>query len=351
VSMRISNCYLRMRMPAAAIALAHLMMGCASTPWTRRTPEPDSHYKYVVGRSYDSHDKEQGLALARKDGQKRAIQENFDSKSGFQEDVHEETDGSRVIDRSRTISRNVNLRGLEEVEIHQDEIDDGIYNSAVLYRYSFRAIDEERHRLATTADETKDIQFPEVDTTPNRKPAQTAPEHRVIESTFVLGLGASFSSATMKQVDNGSANFRLLGEMRLNRYVGLDTFLDLGGKTITYPNGGLSVSNTEFGVGLPVYFSSADRASWTPYLEPTIQATHSGFSFADTYADPASSASKWQVGMGANLGVQIRFYAGEGGGLSLRAQGGIFEPVINSEAVTPKLAGQGAVLLQWEFFK
>jgi hypothetical protein len=326
--------------------MALVIQGCA-TSWVKRTPHEDDHYRFYVGRSYNVKSPSDGLDAARADAKMRAIEESFGAQVKFQRDTHETIDAAQVIERSRAISRSVHLEGFEEVEVHQDEIDDDLYNTAVLFRYPKSAIRAEKERLGKNPEKDEEIKFDHVDSTPRAR--ESGIDHRAIQSTFVFGLGLGGSSPTMREVDNSVITFRLQGEMRLSRYVGLNVSTEFGGKSITYTNGTLGVSRTEIALGLPIYFTSADRSSWTPFIEPTFLVAGTGINFADSSGTTTSSTSKWQFGAGVNLGTQIRFLAGDWGGLSIRPQCGA--NYLTGSGVTTAPAFQGGLLLQWEFFK
>jgi len=120
-----------------------LIEGCASTSWIKKTPHEDGRYKYYVGRSYGAKSPTEGFEVARADAKIRAIEENFGTQIKFQTDIHETIDAAQVIARSRAISRSIHLDGFEEVERHQEEIEEDLYNTVVLYRYSKAAIGQE----------------------------------------------------------------------------------------------------------------------------------------------------------------------------------------------------------------
>jgi len=201
-------------------------------------------------------------------------------------------------------------------------------------------------RLVKNPQSDEEIKFDPVDTTP----IQRKSDHKIVQATFVVGTGLGGQGVTMTEVDNSTTNFRLQGEWRLSRTVGMDVFVELGSKSISYTNGTLAMQKNVIGIGLPLYLSSADRSSWTTFLEPTVQAVRTGFSFSDTRGNTASSASKWQFGPGINLGTQVRFCSWEQSGLSIRPQVGIYFPMSNS-GVSSTPAFQGGLILQWEFFK
>lgn len=329
------------------LCAALLTQGCASTAWIKRTPQQDGQYKYYVGRSYHAKSPTEALEVARADAKIRAVESNFGVQFKSQTDSHETIDAAQVIARSRAISKSVHLEAFEEVESHSEDVDDDQFNGAVLFRYSKTAINKEKDRLAKNPQQNEDIKFEAVDTTP-RTP--TRANHGAVLSTFVIGAGVGGQGPTMKDVDNSMANFRLQGEWRLSRYVGLDAFGEFGNKSISYTNGALAMKKDVVGLGMPLYLSSADRSSWTTFLEPTVQAVRTGFSFTDSSGNSTSSVSKWQFGPGINLGTQVRFVSWEKIGLSVRPQVGAYFPMANS-GVSGATAFQGSVILQWEFFK
>lgn len=324
-----------------------LLQGCATTSWVKRTPQEDSRYKYYVGRSYNARSATDGLEAARADAKAKATEENFGAQVAFQRDTHETIDAAQVIERSRVISKSVHLEGFEEVEVHQDESDEGHFNTAILFRYPKAAIETERQRLAANPQSEEAIKFDPVDTTP--KPHPTTVDHRAVQSTFVIGAGVSGQGTTMSDVDNSTVNFRLQTEWRLSRSVGLDVFGEFGSKSITYTNGTLKMDKDVLGLGVPLYWSSADRSSWTTFVEPTVQAFRTGFSYSDTSGGNASSISKWQFGPGINIGAQVRYLSWERSGLSVRPQVGIMSPMATS-GINGATAVQGALIFQWEFF-
>lgn len=325
--------------------------GCASSSWIKRAPEQDRDFKYYVGRSYDAQTKAEGLDVARDEAKSRAVEENFGARYKFQRDVHEEVDSSQVVDRSRAVSRTVHLESFEELEVHQEEIDEEKYNTFVLFRYPKKAIETERARLATVPQLDEKMEFAPVDVLRRNPAAIPAGEsHRALNSTFVLGFGGGFSGSTMAEVDTSGAGFSVHGEVRLSRYVGLQTALQLGGKTVTYTNGNLAIQTTQVGISVPVFFSSADRVSWSPYLAPGLSGIRTGFEFQGARGT-TSGASKSQAGASLDCGVQIRLSAEERSGFTVRSQIGLFRPLINSERVTGKTSAQGQLLLNWEFFQ
>ena len=252
--------------------------GCATTSWVRKTPQEDNQFKYYVGRSYNAAGASEGLSVARDDAKLRAIEENFGAKYKFQRDTHENIDAAQVTDRLRAISRVVHLEDFKELEVHQEEVDDDRFNTSVLYRYPKHKIAEEKKRLTNQKDTDEDFHFDPVDTTPAKRNSGSV-DHHVVQSTYVFGIGGSAWSASMNQADNSSGAFAAFAEMRLSRYVALNAYGSFGGKTDNYSNGALSITADSFGIGFPIYFSSADKSAWSMFFMPALQASYSDFSF------------------------------------------------------------------------
>lgn len=328
------------------------MVGCA-TSWVKKTPKDDDRYKYYVGRSYNNRSVNEGLNIARSDAKLRAIEENFGAHYKFQRDTHENINAAQVIDRLRAISKTVHLEEFEELEIHQEEVDDDRFNSAVLFRYPKQRISEEKYRLSTLKDAEEDFKFNSVDVNPEKRSYTSQVDHRIVQSTYVFGIGASANSSSMNETDNSVPSLAAFAEMRLNRYVVLNAHGSFGQKINTYSDGTLVLSENTFGIDMPIYFWSADKSAWNAFLVPGIEAIRSNFSFllSPTSTNPIAEVTKWQIGYAGSIGLQFRLLAGDTSGLSLRSQVGLFHSIKNSEAISGKTAVQGGLFISWELFR
>lgn len=332
---------------ACALGLASLQ-GCGSTSWIRQRPSDDDRFRYYVGRAFSAKSVATGIEVARADARSRVVEENFGSQIRFQRDTLESLDAAQVVERSRAVSKVVHLEGFEEIGVSHEEIEEGLFNAAVLFRYPKDAIAKEKERLMSIPQPEVDFAFAAA----GMESSPRAPDrsHKSVNATFVFGAGVGGQAATMTDVDNAAASVRLQGEWRVSRAVGLNAVVDVGANKMTYSNGALELKKSMIGLGLPFYWSRVDRSSWTPFLEPVVQAVRSEFSFVEPSGRVTSSTSKWQFGPGVNVGLQVRFFSTEGSGLSVRPQVGVFFPTSDG-GVNSSAAVQGGLMLQWELFK
>ena len=345
----------------SVLALTLLTYGCASPGWMKHRPPDDAQYRYYVGWSNQIHGKKEGEEAARENAISRAIEESFGTKYRYQRDTNEDINAAQVIDRSRERSRLVNIVGFREVDIHQDETDDNIYDTVALFQYPKAQIAAERERLKNTQDTDRpsDMDLGQVDSTPKRTPASafvTTETHNVVHSTYLFGVGACGTSATMKDANNAAAAVCLRGEVRPFRYLGIALDGSLGGSSTSYTNGSLGMDEEIFGIETPIYFSRADTSSWSPFLSPGIMAVRSGFGFADSAGNASSTVAKWQGAASADAGIFFRFFDGndQNGakmGMTLRAVVGVLQPFASSGGITSETAFGGGIFLDWEMFR
>lgn len=329
------------------LAVGAFVSGCASSSWLRRRPPADSEFKYYVGRSFKANSAEDGLAAARANAKIQAIEENFGTQVKYQRDSNESMDDAQVIDRSRTISRNIQLNGFEELEVQQHEVDDSEFETAILFRYSKKDIKAEKARLARVQSTEEEINFEPIDIPLKEKILK---DRRAIQATLIVGLGAGGQfTSSIGGVDNSSLNGRLQLEWRIAKARGLSFAYEHGENATHYSNGDLIMKKSALSVGMPLYGSSVDRSAWTTYIEPAAQLVGSQFSFSNSSGSESSGNIKWQAGPALNIGARFRFYAGDESGFSIRPSVGVFYPLTKSE-FSNEPAYQAGLVFQWEFF-
>lgn len=154
----------RVRLWASFLLLltaACVSSGSVSEKTDKRRPEwltsfvrEDSGYRYYAGRGMDKTELK-ALQAAEKDAYEQALRENFGVYIQFSSDMYlTETEASVSAKSSETskLARIVDFRSIEQYA----EKKDGEFQGWKLYRYSKKAIDEEKKRLAKLPEDFDD---------------------------------------------------------------------------------------------------------------------------------------------------------------------------------------------------
>lgn len=126
--------------------------------WVTKFQHEDSTHKYFIGRSSGAPSEAVGVSEATRDAIEQSILECFGFKTNVSRDTYETGDKAATTKRFQEISRDIQMRGWEQMGVYAEERD-GRYSAWVLYRYSKTEIASEKARLASVKEEEKTIKF------------------------------------------------------------------------------------------------------------------------------------------------------------------------------------------------
>lgn len=121
----------------------------AQTSWTAATPKADSTYKYYVGRGEASSEKE-AFNQAVKDAYDQAARENFPAEYSYQADIYQTEESSYLTERTIFSGISARFDGFEKEDEEIRKNKNG-YTVKLLYKFSKKAIAQEKARLKTVA--------------------------------------------------------------------------------------------------------------------------------------------------------------------------------------------------------
>ncbi len=282
----------------------------------------------------------------------KAVEEYFGTNYRFQRDTHEAIDGAQVIERSRTLSKEVALNGFQEIEVKQEEIDDDRFNTAILFQWRKKDIASEKRRLDSSKPKQGELgAFEPVDTSPVRRPSSVSQGdvHKTVEASFAVGLGLGNGSTSIAETSNSVNAISLITEFRVFNFIGLNATGSYGSKSTKYTNGSLDLSRYSLGFGAPIFFKKMDRSAVVPYLSPGLKFEKNNFDFSGTGLKSMSS-EKSQTSVSIDFGVQFRLTNEVDRVFSFRLQGGVARSVQNSAGITSANEVTGKIFLVREIF-
>ena len=121
----------------------------AGPSWTEITPKADSGYKYYVGRGEASSEKE-AFNQAVKDAYDQAARENFPAEYSYQADIYQTEKSSYLTERTIFSGISARFDGFEKEDEAIQKHKNG-YTVKLLYKFSKKAIAQEKARLKTVA--------------------------------------------------------------------------------------------------------------------------------------------------------------------------------------------------------
>ncbi len=136
----------------AALLFALLCVGqtaSAEPSWTQSTPKADSAYKYYVGRGEASSEKK-AFDEAVKDAYDQAARENFPAEYSYQADMYQTEKESYLTERTVVSGISARFDGFEKEDEYIKKTKSG-YTVKLLYKFSKKAITQEKKRLKTLA--------------------------------------------------------------------------------------------------------------------------------------------------------------------------------------------------------
>ena len=121
----------------------------AGSSWTEATPKADLGYKYYVGRGEALSEKE-AFDQAVKDAYDQAARENFPAEYSYQADIYQTEKSSYITERTVLSGIAARFDGFEKEDEFIQKTKNG-YTVKLLYKFSQKAIAQEKARLKTVA--------------------------------------------------------------------------------------------------------------------------------------------------------------------------------------------------------
>lgn len=118
--------------------------------WTASTPKADSDYKYYVGRGEAGSEKA-AFDQAVKDAYDQAARENFPAEYSYQADIYQTENSAYLTERTVVSGISARFDGFEKEDEFIRKTGEG-YSVKLLYRFSKKAIAQEKERLKKIAD-------------------------------------------------------------------------------------------------------------------------------------------------------------------------------------------------------
>lgn len=118
--------------------------------WTTSTPKADSNYKYYVGRGEAGSEKA-AFDQAVKDAYDQAARENFPAEYSYQADIYQTENSAYLTERTVVSGISARFDGFEKEDEFIRKTGEG-YSVKLLYRFSKKAIAQEKERLKKIAD-------------------------------------------------------------------------------------------------------------------------------------------------------------------------------------------------------
>lgn len=133
---------------AAVFFAAQAVFGAQT--WTTSTPKADSNYKYYVGRGEAGSEKA-AFDQAVKDAYDQAARENFPAEYSYQADIYQTENSAYLTERTVVSGISARFDGFEKEDEFIRKTGEG-YSVKLLYRFSKKAIAQEKERLKKIAD-------------------------------------------------------------------------------------------------------------------------------------------------------------------------------------------------------
>lgn len=118
--------------------------------WTTSTPKADSNYKYYVGRG-EADSEKAAFDQAVKDAYDQAARENFPAEYSYQADIYQTESSAYLTERTIVSGISARFDGFEKEDEFIQKTGEG-YSVKLLYRFSKKAIAQEKERLKKIAD-------------------------------------------------------------------------------------------------------------------------------------------------------------------------------------------------------
>lgn len=118
--------------------------------WTTSTPKADSNYKYYVGRG-EADSEKAAFDQAVKDAYDQAARENFPAEYSYQADIYQTENSAYLTERTVVSGISARFDGFEKEDEFIRKTGEG-YSVKLLYRFSKKAIAQEKERLKKIAD-------------------------------------------------------------------------------------------------------------------------------------------------------------------------------------------------------
>lgn len=125
--------------------------------WTTSTPKADSNYKYYVGRG-EADSEKAAFDQAVKDAYDQAARENFPAEYSYQADIYQTESSAYLTERTIVSGISARFDGFEKEDEFIQKTGSG-YSVKLLYRFSKKAIAQEKERLKKIADTPKKRQM------------------------------------------------------------------------------------------------------------------------------------------------------------------------------------------------
>ncbi|MGN1079593.1 MAG: PEGA domain-containing protein [Alphaproteobacteria bacterium] len=125
--------------------------------WTTSTPKADSNYRYYVGRG-EADSEKAAFDQAVKDAYDQAARENFPAEYSYQADIYQTESSSYLTERTVVSGISARFDGFEKEDEFIQKTGSG-YSVKLLYRFSKKAIAQEKERLKKIADTPKKRQM------------------------------------------------------------------------------------------------------------------------------------------------------------------------------------------------
>lgn len=118
--------------------------------WTTSTPKADSNYKYYVGRG-EADSEKAAFDQAVKDAYDQAARENFPAEYSYQADIYQTENSAYLTERTVVSGISARFDGFEKEDEFIRKTGEG-YSVKLLYRFSKKAIAQEKERLKKIVD-------------------------------------------------------------------------------------------------------------------------------------------------------------------------------------------------------
>lgn len=143
-------CLNRLRAVVLTAVLLTAQAAFGAPAWTTSTPKADSNYKYYVGRG-EADSEKAAFDQAVKDVYDQAARENFPAEYSYQADIYQTESSAYLTERTIVSGISARFDGFEKEDESVQKNGKG-YNVKLLYRFSKKAIAQEKERLKKNAD-------------------------------------------------------------------------------------------------------------------------------------------------------------------------------------------------------
>ena len=132
--------------------LAFVCFAKSKPDWTTESTKADSQYKYYVGRASNVPNESSSISQATKDAYEQAHRENFGSEVQINSETYQTNNSATSVARISEKSKTAKFEDFEQVDFHFEKNDQGRFDSWVLYKFSIKAIANEKRRLENIKD-------------------------------------------------------------------------------------------------------------------------------------------------------------------------------------------------------